>query len=375
VFASRWPHGDNTVWTIVNRNNYSFDGRQLSVPYKAGERYYDLYNGSELRGERDGSAVTLSFPLEARGFGAVLATTAALEPQMAHLLDQMKTMSAKPLSTWPNEWRPLPQQIVPIGASKAYAIAPEGMMEVQATQNFEFTVQGMEVEGANDPGVDVSYSWEEVARRFHQHRMSIRRFFIDRYPVSNAQFKAFLDATRYRPKDDLNFLKDWSQGTFPEGWANKPVTWISLEDARAYAAWAGKRLPHEWEWQYAAQGVDGRAYPWGDDWKEDAVPKPDKSRTLRGPDSVDAHPAGSSPFGVMDLVGNVWQWTEEFVDEHTRAAILRGGSYYQPQGTLGFFYFPQSYRNTQHGKLLLMAPSIDRAGTVGFRCAADATPR
>ena len=63
---------------------------------------------------------------------------------------------------------------------------------------------------------------------------------------------------------------------------------------------------------------------------------------MRGPDPVDAHPKGASPFGVMDLVGNVWQWTDEFIDEHTRAAILRGGSYYQPQGSI--WYFPQAYR-------------------------------
>lgn len=91
---------------------------------------------------------------------------------------------------------------------------------------------------------------------------------------------------------------------------------------------------------------------------------------MRGPDDVDAHPSGASPFGVMDMVGNVWQWTDEFTDEHTRSGILRGGSYYQPQGSL--WYFPQAYRNDEHGKLLLMAPSKDRAGTLGFRCVQDA---
>jgi formylglycine-generating enzyme required for sulfatase activity len=85
---------------------------------------------------------------------------------------------------------------------------------------------------------------------------------------------------------------------------------------------------------------------------------------------VDAHPKGASPFGVKDLVGNVWQWTAEFRDEHTRAAVLRGGSFYQPQGAV--WYFPQAYRLDQHGKLLLMAPSKDRAATVGFRCVKDA---
>jgi len=72
----------------------------------------------------------------------------------------------------------------------------------------------------------------------------------------------------------------------------------------------------------------------------------------------------------MDLVGNVWQWTDEFVDTHTRAAILRGGSHYQPQGAK--WYFPQAYRLSEHGKYLLMTPGMDRAATIGFRCVVDA---
>jgi iron(II)-dependent oxidoreductase len=100
------------------------------------------------------------------------------------------------------------------------------------------------------------------------------------------------------------------------------------------------------------------------------VPAPDKGSDLVPPADVDAHPKGASPFGVMDLTGNVWQWTDEFVDPHTRAAALRGGSYYQPQGSI--WYFPQAYKLNQHGKYLLMAPSKDRAGTLGFRCVVDA---
>jgi formylglycine-generating enzyme required for sulfatase activity len=72
----------------------------------------------------------------------------------------------------------------------------------------------------------------------------------------------------------------------------------------------------------------------------------------------------------MDLVGNVWQWTDEYSDEHTRFGVLRGGSYYQPQGSN--WYFPQAYRLDQHGKYLLVAPSRDRSAAIGFRCAADA---
>ena len=126
---------------------------------------------------------------------------------------------------------------------------------------FTFKVDGIELEGFNDVGVDVQYPWEDSPRRHHLHRMHIDSFWIDRYPVTNAEFKKFMDATHYHPKDDLNFLRDWQNGMYPAGWDSKPVTWVSLDDARAYAAWAGKRLPHEWEWQYAAQGGDGRLYP------------------------------------------------------------------------------------------------------------------
>ena len=87
------------------------------------------------------------------------------------------------------------------------------------------------------------------------------------------------------------------------------------------------------------------------------------------PSDVDAHPQGASPFGVMDMVGNVWQWTDEYLDDHTAGAIIRGGSHYQPQGSI--WYLPQAYKNDQHGKLLMMASSYDRSGTLGFRCVKD----
>jgi formylglycine-generating enzyme required for sulfatase activity len=282
---------------------------------------------------------------------------------------KMKEMTGRPLASYSHEWIVLQQKIVPMVPSRVPAQAPEGMIKIPAS-DFLFKVQGIMIEGFNDIGVDVQYPWEDSPRRFHEHPLHLKSFWIDKYPVTNAQFKRFLDATHYHPEDDLNFLRDWKDGTYPSGWGNRPATWVALEDARAYATWAGKRLPQEWEWQYAAQGTDGRLYPWGNTWDAAAVPVPDKSRTIRGPDPVDAHPAGASPFGVMDLVGNVWQWTDEFVDEHTRAGILRGGSYYQPQGS--HWYFPQAYRLDEHGKLLMMAPSKDRSGTLGFRCVVDA---
>jgi len=368
VYASRWPLGDETVWTIVNRNEYDVAGPQLTAPFREGMRYFDLYHGRELTPEVEGGQAVLSFPMEAHGYGMVLAAR-ELSPGMQRLMTTMAAMTATPLSSYSHEWRVLPQQMVAIAPTAPAASAPAGMIRIPGG-SYLFKVRGIEIEGGDDVGVDVQYPWEDTPRRFHEHRMEVKPFYIDKYPVTNAEFKRFLDATHYAPRDPANFLKDWKDGTYPDGWANKPVTWVSLEDARAYAQWAGKRLPHEWEWQLAAQGMDGRAYPWGNAWEAGDVPVPDEGRTLRGPDDVDAHPSGASPYGVMDLVGNVWQWTDEFEDEHTRAAILRGGSYYQPQGSI--WYFPQAYRNDTHGKLLLMAPSYDRSGTVGFRCVEDA---
>jgi len=370
VFASRWPLGDQTVWTIVNRNEYDVAGREISVPEEEGMRYFDLYHGAELTPERDGSEAALVFPIEAHGFGAILATKTAPDAKMQDLMAAMKKMTARPLASFSDQWKPLPQRLVEIARTTPEATAPEGMVKIPAG-DYIFRVRGIEIEGFNDVGADVQYPWEDAARRFHEHRMHIGAFFMDKYPVTNAQYRKFLDASHYRPADDLNFLRDWKNGTYPDGWGNKPVTWVSLEDARAYAAWAGKRLPHEWEWQYAAQGGDeDRIYPWGNVWEPSNVAVPDKGRSLTSPDNVDAHPSGDSPFGVVDMVGNVWQWTDEYIDEHTRAGILRGGSYYQPQGSI--WYFPQAYRNDQHGKLLLMAPSYDRSGTLGFRCVRDA---
>ena len=369
VFASRWPLGDQTVWTIVNRNEYQVSGPQMKVPAMPGMHYYDLYHGEELKPEReDSDHVLVSFNLEPHGYGAVLVSESAADTEIRSLMAKMKAMTAKPLEAYSHEWEGLRQQIVPIPETKPPSDRPAGMVKIPAA-DFDFRVKGIEIEGFNDIGVDVEYSWEDSPRRYHDHPMHVNAFWVDKYPVTNVEFKKFLDATHYHPQDDLNFLRDWSGGTYPEGWGNRPVTWVSLEDARAYAAWGGKRLPHEWEWQYAAQGADGRRYPWGNEWNPNAVPIPDKSRGLRGPDAVDGHPQGASPFGVMDMTGNVWQWTEEVVDEHTRAGILRGGSYYQPQGSI--WYFPQAYPLDEHGKLLLMAPSMDRSGTVGFRCVQD----
>ncbi|MEO5962304.1 MAG: SUMF1/EgtB/PvdO family nonheme iron enzyme, partial [Thermomonas sp.] len=362
VFSSAFPLDGVCLWTVVNRNEYSVDGEQLSVPHDHGARYFDAWNGIELQPLIQAGRAILAFGMEARGFGALLKVSAGGGvDDLTTFLARMQALAATSLQSLSNEWHALAQQLVEIAATDPAADVPEGMLAI-AGGDFDFVVGGVEIEGQTWAGVDVQYPWEPSARRFHRHRMQVASFHIDRTPVTNAAFHAFMQATGYQPRDAHNFLRDWIDGAPPAGWENKPVTWVALEDARAYATWAGKRLPREWEWQFAAQGTDGRAYPWGDAWRDDAVPTPSHGRHHGVPADVDAHPLGASPFGVLDMVGNVWQWTDEYVDEHTRAAILRGGSRYRPQTS--HWYFPQAYRLDQHGKYLLMAPCKDRSGMV-----------
>lgn len=370
VFASRFPSSGRAVWTLVNRAAYNVEGPQLLLPAQPAMRYFDLWHGVELRPQTEDGNVVLSFAIEALGYGAVLAQPEPADAALATFLAEMQVLSSRPLSSFSKVWHFLPQQIVPVEPSPATSEIPAGMVRIPAAADFRFEVHGIEIEGGDDVGIDVQYPGEDSPRRHHVLTLAIPSFYIDKFPVTNRQFAEFLKAANYHPADDHNFLKDWNDGQYPAGWDARPVTWISLEDARAYARWAGKRLPHEWEWQYAAQGLDARQYPWGNAWCDGCAPHQEHGRELPGPSPVDAFPKGASPFGVMDLTGNVWQWTDEFQDEHTRAAILRGGGYYRPSGSR--WYFPSAYKLTEHGKYLLIGPSKDRAGTLGFRCVKDA---
>jgi formylglycine-generating enzyme required for sulfatase activity len=233
--------------------------------------------------------------------------------------------------------------------------------------------------------VDVQFPWESEPTNVHDHTMAIRRFYLDQTPVTCGAYAAYLAETIYRPRDDHNFLKNWRTGgnatvyTPPTQLLDLPVTYISLREARDYCEHYGKRLPASFEWSYAAQGMDGRPYPWGNEsaCATNGTCCPALTSTYRNASSVWAHPKGASPFGMLDMVGNVWQFTDEFVDEHTRAAIVRGGSFFAPRVPAGDrdWYFPngaEMRRLDAQGKYFLMDDSYERCGTIGFRCAADA---
>ncbi|KAI8887578.1 DUF323-domain-containing protein, partial [Backusella circina FSU 941] len=382
VYSSKFRHYKNKeqlLWTFINKGPVEAVGHQIVVNYHIGLQFYDVWRGKEIFPDNivDGLA-TISFDIEAHGYGCIFATpdVAMLPEGFEILLKTMHICSKTSLLSYPIANAILWQELDQVTVSSFSSETPCGMVRIEGG-DFEFIVKGLEEGGlgnAEYPGVDVRYPWEYQASRFHApYQMRLQPFYIDPYPVTESEFKEFMDATDYKPADPTNFLKHWIGGCYPPSRANKPVTHVSIEDARAYAAWAGKRLPHEWEWQYVAQaGQQYRIYPWGSKWDSNMVPEPYTGRDRLYPDhppaDVDANVDGRSPFGVYDLVGNVWQWTDVYVDEHSRAAIIRGGSYYKPDSNK---YFPQAYRNDEHGKYLLMSPSVDRCGTIGFRCVKD----
>ena len=366
VFASRWPGAGRTLWTLINRQEYTIGGEQLAVPHTGGTVYYDVWGGMRIEPRIEDGRAILGTELDGNGFGAFLADTTGGD--LSNFLAQMRDFSKQPLSAYSNEWTAARQELVPVKPTPKYENAPEGMVAIPAAL-FDFKVRGLVIEGYAQAGVDVQYPWETEPRRDHRHRIDIPAFAIDRHPVTNAQFKEFIEASGYAPHDQQSFLSHWIDGAPPSGWDDCPVTWVAMDDAQAFASWAGKRLPREWEWQYAAQGSDGRRYPWGNHWRDDNAPNASMKRRMARPPVIGRHPSGASPFGVEDLVGTIWQWTDEYRDEHVRAAVLRGGNAYQPQTS--HWYFPQAYALDEHGKYLLMAPAKDRSAGIGFRCVVD----
>jgi len=344
------------VWTMINVDDQDRNVT-LAITILSGVSCYDLYHGVKFTG---------SVMIEANGYGAILCLPlqrASSDNVLAAFLKRMSAMTRIPLSSLSTNVPILPQTMV-VYSTTQRGSSTSGMSLIPAT-TYDFVSNGVEIE--TGPGVDFQYYWETSPSQSHVFTLGISAFYIDTLPITNQQFKRFLVSSKYHPADNASFLRDWDgSGSYPMGWDDKPVTWVSVDDASAYCAWRGGRLPNEWEWQYAAQGNDGRSYPWGMQFDPTLIPTPFTGRTLPGPPDVGQFPNGASPLGVQDLIGLVWQWTNTFADAHTRAASLKGGSYYWPQGSA--WYFPNVQTVQPHGKLLLISPSLDRNACTGFRC-------
>lgn len=176
-------------------------------------------------------------------------------------------------------------------------------------------------------------------------------FWIDKTPVTNVEYKRFLDAN---PNHRVPFL-DWDDAlpynwdekerTYPLGKENHPVVLVSWYDAKAYTDWAGKRLVTEREWEKAARGTDGRKYPWGK-WESGRANT--KEAGIRGSSWVgEFSPQGDSPYGCVDMSGNVWEWTDDWYEKN-KYQVIRGGSWLTDK-TYGRcaarYWFGPSYRD------------------------------
>jgi eukaryotic-like serine/threonine-protein kinase len=237
--------------------------------------------------------------------------------------------------------------------------------EEEKTRVIEFETPGSRIRIFN-------YDWPG-------HEVSVAAFYLDTMEVSNAQFAAFVKATGHAPPEG------WNGPQPPPNADLIPVTSVSYSDARAYCEWRATsrgdgltyRLPTEEEWEYAARGPDAgkpgaplNLYPWGDEWSESRANT--KESRLGYPRNVDAYPQSKSPFGILNLAGNVSEWTRSDFNHYP------GGNQETPrepgyQGTYqvvrgGGFAYPKEAATTTNR---LWAKPSDKGPKLGFRCAAD----
>jgi formylglycine-generating enzyme required for sulfatase activity len=189
-------------------------------------------------------------------------------------------------------------------------------------------------------------------------KVTLKAFSIDRTEVTRGDYAACVAAKRCKapphetPVDaaDPSFLK-------------LPMTDVDWNDAQAYCKFAGARLPTEAEWEKAARGEDGREYPWGNDadcergnWGSFEGEGPCADKNPGRPMPVGQFPSGASPYGVLDLGGNVWEWVADKYDEDPKRRVVRGGS------CCSYFVGPRAANRNA------WAPQ-HRDGDLGFRCA------
>jgi len=239
------------------------------------------------------------------------------------------------------------EQVVPArGASESLSSAPERkevlpvLADTETTpsrQPFEpemILVPPGEFAMGSDPRTDTTASKPEQP----QHVLCLPEYYLSRTPVTNELYLAFVRDAGYLPPSH------WQDGKPPVGQGHHPVAGVTWHDALAYCRWLGGvtsrpyRLPSEAEWEKGARGSDGRIYPWGIRWDAERCNTAANGRW--GTTPVDAYPGGASPYGLLDMAGNVWEWTSslykaypyelteerEAVDAQGRR-VLRGGSY------------------------------------------------
>ena len=213
-------------------------------------------------------------------------------------------------------------------------------------------------------------------------KVRLPAYYMALHPVTNAQYRRFIDATGGPYGDGPGYIShSWVGNNLPLGnppdEADHPAVFVSMSEALAYCKWAHLRLPTELEWEKAARGLDGREYPWGNEWHEELcrnAKNKGQSRTC----SVWEYPSGCSPWGLYQMTGNVHEWCADDYDptsyerykrgDLTAAkglwALFRGGSWEEA----GSLFFACSYRFGMEVEFCRVSDLMSFA-TVGFRCA------
>ena len=203
--------------------------------------------------------------------------------------------------------------------------------------------------------------WDDEAPEYIE---SVEKFYIDAYEVTNAEYEKFT----YDTKHEVPY--HWSNGKVPKNKKNHPVIYVNWYDAEGYCKWEGKRLPTEQEWEKAARGESGNIYPWGNTWAIDKSNHPYKGST--GTEPVGSYPNGTSPYGLYDMSGNVWEWVDSFYLPHpgnninrgeygTDKRVLKGGSWFDCLSYGCGLSAPTFNRS-------FFTPEV-RNNSFGFRCA------